>query len=98
VGLNRYYYQSRIPSRTRPSSRAAKTLFRLAWRKRILDHDGDGTKPGGIEKWLRLVELPASPANTRSAAMAFFGDAFRSPSLRRFRIHSLASRSRRFFP
>src|SRR5260370_8168828 len=29
--------------------------FRLAWRKRILDHDGDGTKPGGIEKWLRLV-------------------------------------------
>ena len=23
--------------------------FRLAWRKRILDHDGDGVKPGGIE-------------------------------------------------
>ncbi len=24
--------------------------------RRILDHDGDGAKPGGIEKWLRLVE------------------------------------------
>ena len=22
----------------------------------IFDHDGDGTRPGGIEKWLRLVE------------------------------------------
>ena len=28
----------------------------MAWRKRIIDHDGDGKKPGGIEKWLKLVE------------------------------------------
>ena len=41
---------------------AAKiAAFRLAWRKRILDHDGDGTKPGGIEKWLRLVEATGLP-------------------------------------
>jgi len=37
-------------------ARSEDPTFRLAWRKRILDHDGDGTKPGGIEKWLRLVE------------------------------------------
>jgi pyrroloquinoline-quinone synthase len=55
--LNRYTYQSRIP--VKDASILARTEdsdFRRAWRKRIIDHDGDGTKPGGIEKWLRLVE------------------------------------------
>jgi pyrroloquinoline-quinone synthase len=37
-------------------SRSGDPDFRRAWRKRILDHDGDGKQPGGIEKWLRLVE------------------------------------------
>ena len=55
--LNRYYYQSRIPIKDAAIlARSEDTAFRLAWRKRILDHDGDGTNPGGIEKWLRLVE------------------------------------------
>jgi pyrroloquinoline-quinone synthase len=55
--LNRYYYQSRIPIKDAAIlARSEDPAFRLAWRKRILDHDGDGTKPGGIEKWLRLVE------------------------------------------
>jgi pyrroloquinoline-quinone synthase len=55
--LNRYYYQSRIPIKDAAIlARSEDAAFRLAWRKRILDHDGDGTKPGGIEKWLRLVE------------------------------------------
>ena len=55
--LNRYFYQSRIPMKDAAIlARSADPAFRLAWRKRILDHDGDGTKPGGIEKWLRLVE------------------------------------------
>src|SRR5438552_16920279 len=55
--LNRYYYQSRIPIKDAAIiARSEDPQFRLAWRKRILDHDGDGTKPGGIEKWLRLVE------------------------------------------
>ena len=55
--LNRYYYQSRIPIKDAAIlARSEEPAFRLAWRKRILDHDGDGTKPGGIEKWLRLVE------------------------------------------
>src|SRR5438876_10683056 len=55
--LNRYYYQSRIPIKDAAIlARSEEPSFRLAWRKRIIDHDGDGTKPGGIEKWLRLVE------------------------------------------
>src|SRR5208282_611499 len=55
--LNRYTYQSRIPIKDATIlARSEDPEFRLAWRKRILDHDGDGTKPGGIEKWLRLVE------------------------------------------
>src|SRR5260370_20361547 len=55
--LNRYYYQSRIPIKDAAIlARSEDPAFRLAWRKRILDHDGDGVKPGGIEKWLRLVE------------------------------------------
>src|SRR5271154_4812872 len=55
--LNRYYYQSRIPIKDAAIlARSEDPAFRLAWRKRILDHDGDGVRPGGIEKWLRLVE------------------------------------------
>ena len=55
--LNRYYYQSRIPIKDAAIlARSEDADFRLAWRKRIIDHDGDGAKPGGIEKWLRLVE------------------------------------------
>jgi coenzyme PQQ biosynthesis protein C len=55
--LNRYYYQSRIPIKDATVlARSEDAEFRRAWRKRIFDHDGDGTRPGGIEKWLRLVE------------------------------------------
>ena len=55
--LNRYAYQSRIPIKDAAIlARSEDPAFRLAWRKRIIDHDGDGKTPGGIEKWLRLVE------------------------------------------
>jgi pyrroloquinoline-quinone synthase len=55
--LNRYAYQSRIPVKDAAIlGRSEDPDFRRAWRKRIIDHDGDGTRPGGIEKWLRLVE------------------------------------------
>ncbi len=55
--LNRYYYQQHIPIKDAAIlARSLDLAFRLAWRKRILDHDGDGRKPGGIEKWLKLVE------------------------------------------
>jgi coenzyme PQQ biosynthesis protein C len=55
--LNRYYYQSRIPMKD--SLLLAKSddpAFRRAWRKRILDHDGDHDGYGGIEKWIQLAE------------------------------------------
>jgi pyrroloquinoline-quinone synthase len=56
--LNRYYYQSVIP--IKDSFIIAKSddpAFRRAWRKRIVDHDGNGdAAPGGIEKWLQLAE------------------------------------------
>jgi pyrroloquinoline-quinone synthase len=55
--LNRYYYQSIIPIKDAIIlSRAEDPAFRRAWRKRIVDHDGDGTRPGGIEKWIQLAK------------------------------------------
>ena len=55
--LNRYAYQRSIPIKDAAIlARSEDPDFRRAWRKRILDHDGDASTPGGIEKWLRLVE------------------------------------------
>jgi pyrroloquinoline-quinone synthase len=55
--LNRYYYQSVIPIKDAIIlSRSDDPVFRRAWRKRIVDHDGDGQAKGGIEKWLKLAE------------------------------------------
>ena len=55
--LNRYYYQSMIPIKDSIIlSRSEDTEFRRAWRKRIVDHDGDATHEGGIERWVRLAE------------------------------------------
>lgn len=55
--LNRYAYQSQIPIKDAAIlARSEDPDFRRAWRKRIIDHDGDAKAPGGIEKWLRLVE------------------------------------------
>jgi len=55
--LNRYYYQSRIPIKDAIIlSRSDDPEFRRAWSKRVLDHDGDATHEGGIERWIRLAE------------------------------------------
>ena len=55
--LNRYYYQSAIPIKDAIIlSRSDDPDFRRVWRKRIVDHDGDGQTKGGIQKWLRLAE------------------------------------------
>ena len=55
--LNRYYYQSRIPIKDAIIlSRSEDRAFRVAWRKRIVDHDGDATSEGGILRWLKLGE------------------------------------------
>jgi pyrroloquinoline-quinone synthase len=55
--LNRYYYQSIIPVKDAIIlSRSDDAGFRKAWRKRIIDHDGDGTSDGGIKRWIKLAE------------------------------------------
>ena len=55
--LNRYYYQSRIPIKDAIIlSRSDDPEFRRAWSKRVLDHEGDATHEGGIERWIRLAE------------------------------------------
>src|SRR5215471_17583287 len=55
--LNRYYYQSRIPIKDAIIlSRSEDAAFRRAWRKRVVDHDGDANSEGGIKRWLKLAE------------------------------------------
>ena len=55
--LNRYYYQASIPAKDATlMGRLPTPELRREWRRRIEDHDGDGTKPGGIERWLKLAE------------------------------------------
>jgi pyrroloquinoline-quinone synthase len=55
--LNRYYYQSIIPIKDSIIlSRGTDPAFRRAWRKRVVDHDGDATSEGGIKRWIKLAE------------------------------------------
>ncbi len=55
--LNRYYYQSIIPMKDAIIlSRAADSSFRRVWRKRLVDHDGDEKRNGGILRWIKLAE------------------------------------------
>ncbi len=55
--LNRYYYQSIIPIKDSiVLSRGPDPAFRRAWRKRVIDHDGDEKSEGGIKRWLKLAE------------------------------------------
>lgn len=55
--LNRYYYQASIPAKDASlMARLPSAALRREWRRRIEDHDGDGERPGGIERWLKLAE------------------------------------------
>jgi pyrroloquinoline-quinone synthase len=55
--LNRYYYQAAIPAKDATlMARLPTAQERREWRRRIEDHDGDGSSPGGIERWLKLAE------------------------------------------
>jgi pyrroloquinoline-quinone synthase len=54
---NRFYYQQNIPIKDAAIlSNCPLREVRRVWIHRILDHDGDGEKEGGIEAWLRLGE------------------------------------------
>jgi pyrroloquinoline-quinone synthase len=54
---NRFYYQINIPIKDAAIlSNCTDRAVRRSWVQRILDHDGYGDDPGGIESWLRLAE------------------------------------------
>ena len=54
---NRYYYQISIPMKDAAIlANCPDRAVRRNWTQRILDHDGYGEDPGGIESWLRLAE------------------------------------------
>lgn len=54
---NRFYYQVTIPRKDAAIlSNSPDREFRQRWIKRIIDHDGTATTPGGIEAWLVLAE------------------------------------------
>ena len=55
--LNRYYYQASIPAKDASLlARLPTTALRREWRRRLEDHDGDGSAPGGVERWLALTD------------------------------------------
>ena len=54
---NRFYYQISIPLKDAAIlANCEERAVRRNWVQRILDHDGYGDDPGGIESWLRLAE------------------------------------------
>jgi pyrroloquinoline-quinone synthase len=54
---NRFYYQISIPIKDAAIlANCPDRAVRRSWVQRILDHDGYGNDPGGIESWLRLAQ------------------------------------------
>ena len=54
---NRFYYQISIPIKDAAIlSNCDDRAVRRNWVQRILDHDGYGGDPGGIESWLHLAQ------------------------------------------
>jgi pyrroloquinoline-quinone synthase len=68
--LNRYYYQRQIPIKDATlMARLPTAALRRAWRSRLIDHDGDGSAPGGTERWLKLAQgVGLEPAYVESTA------------------------------
>ncbi|MCX8048201.1 MAG: pyrroloquinoline-quinone synthase PqqC [Methylohalobius sp.] len=53
--LNRFYYQVMIPRKDAAIlANCPDRETRREWLHRILDHDGHGDDPGGIEAWIQL--------------------------------------------
>jgi len=88
---NRFYYQIKIPVKDAAIlANCDERAVRRRWVQRILDHDGHGEDPGGIESWLRLAEavglargqvesLTALLAGVRFAVDAYVNFARRAP-------------------
>jgi pyrroloquinoline-quinone synthase len=75
---NRYYYQISIPRKDAAIlSNCPDRAVRRIWIERILNHDGHGDDPGGIESWLRLAEaVGLERANVESLARVVPGVRF----------------------
>ncbi len=59
---NRFYYQVNIPLKDAAIlSNCTDRAVRREWVQRILDHDGAGDDPGGIEAWIQLGESAGLP-------------------------------------
>src|SRR5262249_4472057 len=59
---NRFYYQISIPIKDAAMlANCPDREVRREWVRRILDHDGFGDDPGGIEAWIRLGEAVGLP-------------------------------------
>jgi pyrroloquinoline-quinone synthase len=59
---NRFYYQKCIPLKDAAiMSNCPEVAVRREWIQRIIDHDGRGEDPGGIESWLALGEALGVP-------------------------------------
>jgi pyrroloquinoline-quinone synthase len=54
---NRHYYQKSIPRKDAALlAQCPDRDVRRLWVRRVLEHDGHGDDPGGIERWVRLAE------------------------------------------
>jgi pyrroloquinoline-quinone synthase len=65
---NRFYYQITIPKKDALIlAKCGDPEFRRAWITRIVDHDGDAEREGGIARWLRLAAAAGlDPGDVRS--------------------------------
>jgi pyrroloquinoline-quinone synthase len=53
---NRWYYQTRIPIKDALIvAKSEDPAFRRAWRRRLVDHDGEREGEGGLADWERLA-------------------------------------------
>lgn len=70
--LNRYCYQAAIPRKDAiVLSRIEDRMLRIAWRERIVDHDGTPSEPGGLERWMKLaIGLGLDAEDVRSQRLA----------------------------
>jgi len=75
---NRFYYQVSIPLKDAAIlANCNERAVRRNWVQRILDHDGYGDDPGGIECWLRLAQaVGLARADVESLAQVLPGVRF----------------------
>ncbi len=98
--LNRYYYQAMIPLKDGSLiGRCDDPALRREWRKRLEDHDGDDTRPGGIERWLKLTDgLGLNREEVTSTRLLLPATRFAVDALRTLRARAQHAGGRRLLP